>query len=96
MNTLSSFLKGLTARCVIVGSFCLVVIIIAIALAICLIWRIQPNPDVMANAKELTIALVSALAVFLPPRNPTDAPPGGTTHSTTNIETTTPAEPSKN
>lgn len=98
MNAISQFLS---TRMIIVGCFCLVSVINSFGLMVCLIWKIEPNHDVLANAKELTIAAMSALAVFLRPASATDAPPGGTAQTKTTTEVLTkspdpspsPAEP---
>ena len=74
MNALLTFLRGLTARCIIVTAFCIVAVLDAAALCICAIWRITPDPGVLTNMKELTIASVSALGAILVPRGEQASP----------------------
>lgn len=76
MNQISQFIRGIRAGDLIIAAFCLVLIIDMTALAICSVSKLTPNPDVLANAKELTIAVVSAMCTFLVKgSNPPPPPP---------------------
>jgi len=68
MTQFLQFLRGLTARCVIVSAFSSVTVLGALALAICAIFRIVPAPDVLTNLKELVLMSGSTLAGILMPR----------------------------
>jgi len=69
MNPLIAFLRGLTARCVIVTAFSTVTVIGAAALAACAVFKIAPAPDVLTNLKELTLMAGATLAGILTPRS---------------------------
>lgn len=91
MKTFAAFLQSLSTQGAIIGAFCFCCGMITFALAICLVFRITPDMDVLANSKELFIALSSALIGYLMPRNGKDAPPGGTASTETTTVTHTAA-----
>ncbi len=94
MKSLSDFLRNLSAQGAIIGAFCVCIAAITGALAVCMIFHIKPDPDVLANSKELFIALSSALIGYLIPRGQRDVPPPGgkaTTETVTTTKMETPA-----
>ena len=59
------WLKNVTANCVIIGAFAFSLMIVSVAMAVCMIWKIEPTPTVMTNAKELVTVLCTAMSTFL-------------------------------